>query len=73
MAELAGKRFESPDEIREFTDGGGRVAVVDLNATRSALVRSNRVGAGLRMSNPSPEPIRARSSTSATSSRAAWR
>ena len=31
MAELAGKRFESPDEVREFTDGKGRVDVVDLN------------------------------------------
>ncbi len=25
MTALAGKRFESPDEVREFTDGKGRV------------------------------------------------
>ena len=31
MAELAGKRFEDPDEVREFTDGKGRVDLVDLN------------------------------------------
>src|SRR5689334_21827854 len=31
MAQLAGKRFESPDEVREFTDGKGRVELVDLN------------------------------------------
>jgi hypothetical protein len=31
MAEIAGKRFESPDEVREFTDGKGRVELVDLN------------------------------------------
>ena len=31
MADLAGKRFESPDEVREFTDGKGRVELVDLN------------------------------------------
>ena len=31
MAELVGKRFESPDEVREFTEGTGRVELVDLN------------------------------------------
>ena len=31
MADLAGKRFEGPDEVREFTDGKGRVELVDLN------------------------------------------
>src|SRR2546422_2506089 len=31
MAELAGKRFESPDEVREFVGGTGRVELVDLN------------------------------------------
>ena len=31
MADLAGKRFESPDEVREFTDGKGHVELVDLN------------------------------------------
>ena len=31
MAELAGKRFDNPDEVREFTDGMGRVELVDLN------------------------------------------
>ena len=25
------KRFENPDEVREFTDGKGRVELVDLN------------------------------------------
>ena len=31
MAEFAGKRFESPDEVREFADDKGRVELVDLN------------------------------------------
>jgi hypothetical protein len=31
IAELVGKRFESADEVREFTDGKGRVELVDLN------------------------------------------
>jgi quercetin dioxygenase-like cupin family protein len=31
MAELAGKRFEEADEVREFRDGMGRVEMVDLN------------------------------------------
>ena len=31
MAELVGKRFDRPDEVREFTDGKGRVELVDLN------------------------------------------
>jgi Cupin domain len=31
MAELTAKRFENPDEVREFTDGKGRVELVDLN------------------------------------------
>lgn len=31
MAELAGKRFESPEEVREFVDHKGRVELVDLN------------------------------------------
>src|SRR3954454_19800830 len=31
MAELMGKKFDSPDEVREFTDGKGRVEMVDLN------------------------------------------
>ena len=31
MAQLVGKRFENPDEVREFTDGKGRVELVDLN------------------------------------------
>ena len=34
MAELAGKRFENPDEVREFTDGTGRVARARLTASR---------------------------------------
>ena len=31
MAEIKGKGFESPDEVREFKDGKGRVELVDLN------------------------------------------
>ena len=31
MAELAGKRFETPDEVRKFTDDKGQVELVDLN------------------------------------------
>ncbi|MBV9918585.1 MAG: cupin, partial [Solirubrobacterales bacterium] len=31
MAELIGKRFDSPDEVRKFTDGKGQVDLVDLN------------------------------------------
>jgi hypothetical protein len=31
MTALIGKRFESPDEVREFTEGTGRVELVDLN------------------------------------------
>lgn len=31
MAELAGKRFESPDELREFVGGMGHIELVDLN------------------------------------------
>ena len=31
MAKLAGKRFDSPDETRDFLDGKGRVELVDLN------------------------------------------
>ena len=31
MAELVGKPFDNPDEVREFTDGMGRVELVDLN------------------------------------------
>ena len=31
MADLKGKEFGSPDEVREFKDGKGRVEIVDLN------------------------------------------
>ena len=31
MAELAGKRFEEADDVREFTEGKGRMEVVNLN------------------------------------------
>jgi hypothetical protein len=31
MAELAGKRFEEADDVREFADGKGRMEVVNLN------------------------------------------
>jgi hypothetical protein len=35
MATLVGKRFENRDEVREFTEGKGRVDLVDSTATRS--------------------------------------
>lgn len=31
MAELAGKNFDDPDEVREFTDGTGQVKLINLN------------------------------------------
>ena len=31
MAEIKGKEFGSPDEVREFKDGKGKVELVDLN------------------------------------------
>ncbi len=31
MAEIQGKKFDSPDEVREFQDGMGKVELVDLN------------------------------------------
>src|SRR2546430_8972417 len=31
MAEIKGKGFESPDEVRPFKDGKGQVELVDLN------------------------------------------
>src|ERR671932_41024 len=31
MVEIKGKGFQSPDEVREFKDGKGRVELVDLN------------------------------------------
>jgi quercetin dioxygenase-like cupin family protein len=31
MAELLGKRFENPDEVRQFPSGMGRIELVDLN------------------------------------------
>jgi hypothetical protein len=37
MAELVGKRFESPEEVREFLDGKGRVELVDLNGNAVGL------------------------------------
>ena len=46
MADLAGKRFESPDEVREFTDGVGRVELVDLMGTPLAAAPSSPGGAG---------------------------
>jgi len=33
MADLMGKGFDSPDEVREFTEGSGHVDVVDLNGS----------------------------------------
>jgi hypothetical protein len=49
MADLAGKRFESPDEVREFTDGAGRVELVDLMGTPLAAAPSSPGGAGRSM------------------------
>jgi mannose-6-phosphate isomerase-like protein (cupin superfamily) len=37
MAILVGKRFENPDEVREFTDDKGRVALVELNGNAVGL------------------------------------
>ena len=37
MAELVGKRFENADEVREFTDGKGRVDLVDLKGGGDGL------------------------------------
>jgi hypothetical protein len=48
MAQVGGKRFESPDEVREFTEGKGRVELVDLTGMLLAAGRLSRVGAGLR-------------------------
>lgn len=31
MSALIGKRFENPDEVRDFTDGKSRMELVDLN------------------------------------------
>jgi len=72
MAELAGKRFESPDEVREFADHMGRVELVDLNGH---AVGRGTFEPGWRWSEhvkPTPAPIRARSTTSATSCRVGW-
>lgn len=37
MAQLIGKRFDSPDEVRKFTNDMGRVEVVDLNGNAVGL------------------------------------
>ena len=37
-------RFESPDEVREFTDGTGRVELVDLNGHAVGRGTSSRGG-----------------------------
>ena len=72
MAQLIGKRFESPDEVREFTEGTGRVELVDLNGH---AVGRGTFEPGWRWSqNVKPIGARAhaRSTTSATCSRAGW-
>ena len=46
MAELTGKRFESPDEVREFAGDKGRVELVDLNGHAWAVGSSNPAGVG---------------------------
>lgn len=43
MAERAGKRFENRDEVREFTDGTGRVEFVDLNGHEIGYVLQGRM------------------------------
>jgi|SRR5580692_2911327 hypothetical protein len=46
MTPLTQKRFESPDEIREFTDNKGRIEMVDLGG--NAVGRGNlRTGLAL--------------------------
>ncbi len=37
MAQLIGKRFDSPDEVRKFTNDMGRVELVDLNGNAVGL------------------------------------
>jgi quercetin dioxygenase-like cupin family protein len=37
MANLISKRFETPDEVREFTDAKGHVELVDLNGHQVGL------------------------------------
>jgi hypothetical protein len=37
MAQLVGKRCESPDETRNFTDETGRIELVDLNGNAVGL------------------------------------
>ena len=37
MANLISKRFETSDEVREFTDGKGHVELVDLNGHQVGL------------------------------------
>ena len=36
-AQLIGKSFDQPDEVREFTEGKGRVALVDVNGHQIGL------------------------------------
>jgi hypothetical protein len=73
MAELAGKRFENSDEVREFVGGTGRVELVDLNGHAVVAEPSSPAGDGRSTSSLSRVPTRARSSTSAMCSRVAWR
>jgi Cupin domain len=37
MTALVGKRFESPDEVREFTEGTGNVKLVEVNGNAVGL------------------------------------
>ena len=48
MAELAGKRFDNPDEVREFTDGRAGSSSWISMATRWASGRSSLGGVGRR-------------------------
>ena len=46
MAQLVGKRFESPDEVREFTDGKGRVVSLEIMVPNPAirnLIRDDKI------------------------------
>ena len=46
MAKLLGKSFDNPDEVREFTEGKGRFALVDLNGHAVGLGTFEPAGAG---------------------------
>jgi len=63
MAELAGSAFENPTRFADFTDGTGRVELVDLNGHAVGRGTFEPAGAGRRTSSRSPAPTPARSTT----------